>query len=1533
MTEDDWLVRAAKRALWLEDDTRYPDACGLEMAVKNMVNSMRAGARGLLAICCALPLGGACAADAIDTSRLARGLEFRYEVLNNPAVGIGQALQDECKRSGADWASCSTVRLRLENHSPVEIPADSRDWAIFFHSLRRIFAVTNTDGYEIEHLNGDLHRLTPTDRFAGLDAGAAADIDLLAEYWWLYRTDFLPRAYIVGGDGEPHLLANTDTEDISAFSRPITANHPANWKRAVGDNNTLQTAATRYETYSSVQRLPLAQVNAMILPTPRDLRVGAGVADLSQGVSWRVTGLSPDSSGAIMQRLRAMGVRFTKRSRRSFTLRGSVDRAHVARLGAAYRQSGSYELRVEGGGARIVGYDETGLFYGLQSFAALVPADFRRNPVVAKVAVRDSPRYGFRGLHLDVARNFHGQEAVLDILDQMANYKLNRFHFHLSDDEGWRLRIPGLPELTSVGARRCHDLSERTCLLPQLGSGPRADNSGSGYFTVEDYIRIVRYANARHIEVIPEFDMPAHARAAVMAMEARHGTYLARGDMEEAERYRLADPEDTSNYTSIQFYDDSYLNPCRESTYDFIDKVVAEVSWMHRVAGQPLRIWHAGGDEATNIFLGPGFEDVNAPNPAPWRGSVDLAGQDRPWAKSPACREVARAQGITLDRVDAYFLERVSAIVAKHAIEGVAAWQDGVEDVEDAHELATAKGWVNEWDTLFWGGNAAANELLARDFNVVQSHPDFLYFDFPYEVDPAERGLYWAARATDTRKVFSFAPQNLPQNAAIHVDRNGNPYTDASEGDAYRNGGYAGMQGQIWSEVIRTSEQLEYMTYPRLLALAERAWRKAEWELPYVEGTAYGEGARTLGGRAREALADDWEEFANLLGQKELAKLDAAGVRYRVPIPGAKTDEGGLLVNVLFPGLQAEYRDEGGSWRLYRPGTKPAGATAVRGLSADGRRRGRAVPVPGSVPSSDATLSALALSAGTLAFASETSAYEVAVPYEAASVRVTPTVSDPGATVAVNGAAVASGTPSAAVALAVGETVIDIVVTAEDGTTRTYRMEVTRAGAALALFPDAASLVRYGFVRLINESDRAGEVQIRAFDDTGEEYGPLTLAIGAGEAVHFNSYDLESGNAAKGLSGATGAPREGRWWRLGFESDLAIRVLGYIRTPGAEGFPNAMHDTAPKSDDGGSEDHIYEVAFFNPASNARQASLLRLVNRSEAAAAVTITGRDDAGEAGTGEVRLRIPARAARTLSAPALEDGDEALEGALGDGAGKWRLQVKSDRPLAVMSLMRSLEGHLTNLSTAPEGTGPDGAHRLWLLPAASRALWGFVRIVNETDVAGTVRVRAVDDAGEEYGPLTLAIGAGEAVQLDSDDLESGNAAKGLSGATGAPRAGRWWRLAFETDPEDLEVRVLGYLRLRGAEGFPNAMHATAPSSGEGVYEVAFFNPASNTRQASVLRLVNRSEAAAAVTITGRDDTGAAGEGEVRLRIPAGAARMLGASELETGADDFEGALGDGAGKWRLRVRSDRPLAVMSLMRSLEGHLTNLSTAPPASR
>ena len=233
------------------------------------------------------------------------------------------------------------------------------------------------------------------------------------------------------------------------------------------------------------------------------------------------------------------------------------------------------------------------------------------------------------------------------------------------------------------------------------------------------------------------------------------------------------------------------------------------------------------------------------------------------------------------------------------------------------------------------------------------------------------------------------------------------------------------------------------------------------------------------------------------------------------------------------------------------------------------------------------------------------------------------------------------------------------------------------------LFPSASDARgRQGFVRVINHSARAGEVSIRAFDEGGVARAPLNLTLGADETVHFNSGDLERGNPRKGLSGRTGAG-EGNW-RLELSSGLDIEVLSYIRTP--DGFLTAIHDAAPV------EGSRHRVAIFNPGSNRNQISLLRLVNPGGAAAEVSIAGVDDAGASPGAGARATVPARGSRTYTAAELESGVAAgLSGSIGDGSGKWRLTVRADRPILVMSLLSSPTGHLTNLSTAPgRGAGP---------------------------------------------------------------------------------------------------------------------------------------------------------------------------------------------------------------------------------------------------
>ncbi|HRN56495.1 MAG TPA: family 20 glycosylhydrolase, partial [Agriterribacter sp.] len=154
------------------------------------------------------------------------------------------------------------------------------------------------------------------------------------------------------------------------------------------------------------------------------------------------------------------------------------------------------------------------------------------------VTIDDAPRFGFRSVHLDVSRNFQEKETIFRVLDVMAQYKLNHFLLYTSEDEGWRVEIPGLPELTEVGAQRAHVSSiDAPGLHPAYGSGPFAYDKGhygSGFYTRKDFIEILEYAKKRHIKVIPELNFPGHARAAIKSMEARYQRLMKEGKEEEA---------------------------------------------------------------------------------------------------------------------------------------------------------------------------------------------------------------------------------------------------------------------------------------------------------------------------------------------------------------------------------------------------------------------------------------------------------------------------------------------------------------------------------------------------------------------------------------------------------------------------------------------------------------------------------------------------------------------------------------------------------------------------------------------------------------------------------------------------------------------------------------------------------------------------------------------------------------------------------------------------------------------------------------
>ena len=844
-----------------------------------------------------------------------------YEVIENQGSDAFPAGGEvTCATLAAEYASCSVTNLHIKDAAGV---LNDGNWKLYFHSIRRILRVDSNE-FSVSLVNGDLNYLEPTDAFQGFD-GSVKTIGLVTEFNHLIESDFMPRYWLVSDDGDVTIIDNTDDDtDESGYSVPITGDNARQYN---GEPTPIASATTRFQANADVESaaasLTAAEIQSRIIPRPASISPGAGTLDIGNGFSFGGTELSSESVAA----LRARQTQFMS-TRSGTPLSATID----ASLAPA-----SYTLDVTASGISITGADETALFHGAQSLLALVQPGVDTIPALS---VQDAPRFAFRGMHVDIARNFQPVQSLQALMDQMAAYKLNKLHLHLSDDEGWRLDIPSLPELTAVSSKRAFvldndgNVSETRSLMPQLGSGPASNNQGSGFYTSDQFVSLLRYAAARKIDVIPEFDMPAHARAAVVAMRVRA---VNLGDADDI-NVRVDDPADTSRYLTIQHYDDGILNPCIPGTYNFIEAVINDVKAMYDEAGVPLDIFHMGGDEARNVFTGGGFQDINAVDKVSFRGDIIRSEWDFPWEKSPACVSLIESNpGIQSREVlQPYFVKEVAQRVADAGIPSMYAYQD-IYDELDASDLATQRAGVGYWERIATdSGYNNINDFSNRGFDTVVSVPDFLYFDFPQEVNPEERGYYWATRSTDTRKVFGFAPENLPQNAETSVNREGLSWTATGTTD---NQGFLGMQGQLWSETVRTPEQFDYMLFPRVIALAERAWSRGSWELDYAVGQTFSGSTNLVD---KNALTDDYAGFAAALASKEFLKLDAAGIDYRISVPGASTDGGLLSMNSDLPGLPLEYSLDGVSYLPYEPGTSANGVVAIRARSADGQRTGRA---------------------------------------------------------------------------------------------------------------------------------------------------------------------------------------------------------------------------------------------------------------------------------------------------------------------------------------------------------------------------------------------------------------------------------------------------------------------------------------------------------------------------------------------------------------------------------------------------------------
>jgi hexosaminidase len=864
-------------------------------------------------------------------------------------------------------ATAVQARLTLDNGGTACALASS-GWKLYFNFVRQPLAasgpgaagdaaraqlaaqgLTLTRGDAAQ--SGDLYVLTPTAAFTPIPAGGHRAIDLGVELWTILKTD-APAGWHVVFDGEPArwvparaLLDRADPAQTQAFG---------------GDENAVPTAASRYaENTAPLMPLSLRDrivprpLKAQRLPgvvpvggRPTTIAAAGGLSGeaeylrsaLADVVDGPVTIAGPSAAGD--DRHGHGHGHGHGRPARHATIDLRVDPALDAD-GDGHPDAEGYTLSTRGGTVSIVGGSPAGVLYGIQTLRQLIPPDTYRAAAggdrrpgfwLPGAQIADTPLLGYRGLQIDVARHFQSKATIEKFLDLMSFLKLNRLHLHLTDDEGWRLEIPGLPELTGFGAHRGADPAEQAMLHQGLGSGSdlapgddvagkAADQTqanlgrapswqgfepatlnyvgqGSGFYSTGDFEELLRYATARHIDVIPEFDVPAHARAAVQAMERRHAR-LAGSDPAAADRYRLLDPADASHHVSVQGYTDNLVNPCQESTYAFLTKVVTEVRAMYDAAGAPLTTVNLGGDEPP--------------------------GPDR-WQHSPRCAADPATAGKDDKQLIDLFFSRWNAIALTVAPQ-TAGWEDvelaGTGTLQLPHFVGLP--WQNVWG---WGREQVAYQWANRGSPVVLASATNLYMDLAYNKDPDEPGYYWAA-FVDERSTFDYQPFDLYANAK--QDRWGAAFTPDPAWEKLTpagKGNIMGLEAQLFGENGKTAQLREYQAFPKLLGAATRAWDR---QTP-----------------SPQDMPKAWDTFVNTLGQVTFPLLsfyrpvglgDAAttGVNYRIPLPGAIIDGGVLRANVRNPGMRIEVSTDGRTWSAYRHPTRVGDWALLRTRAADGR--------------------------------------------------------------------------------------------------------------------------------------------------------------------------------------------------------------------------------------------------------------------------------------------------------------------------------------------------------------------------------------------------------------------------------------------------------------------------------------------------------------------------------------------------------------------------------------------------------------------
>lgn len=476
-----------------------------------------------------------------------------------------------------------------------------------------------------------------------------------------------------------------------------------------------------------------------LVPVPAALEVKSGYFKVDENTAIAVEGSSqalasvPGHLQAYLQQLTGLNLKIEQNGDKKGNLK--------LKLTDTVEGKEAYEISAGSKGVEVRAATAQGLFYGVQTIRQLLQKG-KKNYLIPAVEISDSPRFGYRGMHLDVGRHLYPVDFIKKYIDLIALHKMNTFHWHLTEDQGWRIEIKKYPKLTEISAFR-----KETVVGHASHSNEYDGQPYGGFYTQEEVKEIVAYAADRFITVIPEIEMPGHSVAVLAAYPEL--------SCKPKKTYEVA--------TTWGVMKDVFCPT--EKTFSFLEDVLTEV-----MALFPSKYIHIGADECPKDS----------------------------WKESRYAQKLIKKEGLKDEHeLQSYFIRRIEKFLAKHNRKLVG-WDEILEG-----------GLSPDATVMSWRGEAGGIEAAKQAHDVIMSPTTYCYFDY-YQADPKTGNEPLAIGGNlpvETVYGYELIPEELTAGQAKYI---------------------LGGQGNVWTEYMKTSDQVEYMALPRMSALSEVLWSPKE---------------------------------------------------------------------------------------------------------------------------------------------------------------------------------------------------------------------------------------------------------------------------------------------------------------------------------------------------------------------------------------------------------------------------------------------------------------------------------------------------------------------------------------------------------------------------------------------------------------------------------------------------------------------------------------------------------------------------------